>query len=292
MSTILLTGATGTIGSALVPLLARGVAVRALARNPERAQHLTAAGVDVRRWDSGDPTSLSAAMAGVDAVFLACGNVPEQVGTECAVIDAAAAAGVSRIVKLSARGADPTARVAFWRWHATIEEHLHASGVPAVVLRPGFLMTNLLAAADQVRHQRMIFAPAGQARIAMIHPADVAAVAARVLTRSGHDGRAYVLTGPGAIGYSDVAAALSRSIGTPVDYVNVPAPAALSAMTDAGVPAFAAEQIVTVFEALRSGAQTDITDTVPMLTGRAARPITAFADEYAAAFGVHQPAVV
>ena len=81
---------------------------------------------------------------------------------ECAVIDAAAEAGVRRIVKLSARGAAVGAPVAYWHWHGLIERHLQTCGVPALLLRPGFLMTNLLGAAEHVRQQGMLFAPAGQ----------------------------------------------------------------------------------------------------------------------------------
>ena len=144
------------------------------------------------------------------------------------MIDAAAAAGVRRIVKLSARGAAIGAPVAYWHWHGLIEQHLQASGVPAVLLQPGFLMTNLLGAAEQVRQQGMLFAPAGGARIAMIDPADVAAAAAVALTTDGHDGSTYVLTGPEAITYTQVAADLSAATGRPVGFVDIPPEAAVS----------------------------------------------------------------
>jgi uncharacterized protein YbjT (DUF2867 family) len=210
-NTILVTGTTGNVGSALVDLLqARDVHIRSLPREPRPA----------------DRATLATATDGVDAVFLACGNVPEQVDFECAVIDQAAEAGVRRIVKLSARGADPDAAVAYWRWHAQIEQHLRASGVPSVMLQPSFYMTNLLAAAEHVRHQGMLFAPAGNAGITMVHPADVAAVAAVTLTTDGHDGATYVLTGPEAVTYDQVAADLSAAIGRPVGYADIPPAAA------------------------------------------------------------------
>ena len=172
-TTILVTGATGNVGSILVDLLqARDVHLRTLPRRPRPM----------------DRATLATVTDGVDAVFLACGNVPEQVDFECAVIDQAAQAGVRRIVKLSARGADPAASPAYWRWHAQIEQHLRASGIPAVVLQPSFLMSNLFAATEHVREQGMLFAPAADARISMIHPGDVAAVAAVALTTDGHDG--------------------------------------------------------------------------------------------------------
>ena len=88
MTTILVTGATGTVGSSLIPLLrGRGVDVRALVRDPDRAQRISAAGAQIVHGDFRNPASLRAAFDGVDAVFLAYGNVPEQVEYECAVID-------------------------------------------------------------------------------------------------------------------------------------------------------------------------------------------------------------
>ena len=291
MSTILVTAATGNVGSALVPLLqGLGADVRALVRDPARAERLT--GVDVAVGDFADPTSLHTALDGVDAVFLACGNVPDQVEHECAVIDAAARAGVRRIVKLSARGAELGAPVAYWHWHALVERRLQASGVPAVTLRPGFLMSNLLGAADQVRHARMLFAPAADARIAMVDPADVAAVAAVTLTTDGHDGVTYELTGPAALGYQEVARDLAAVTGRDVGYVDIPPAAARSAMVEAGLPPFAADQVVAVFAELRAGVQARTTDAVPALTGRPARPFAAFARDHADAFRAHEPAPV
>ena len=288
-TTILVTGATGTIGSTLIPLLtARGATVRALVRDPGRTP-ISDRRVQTAVGDFADPATLRAAVESVDAVFLACGNVPEQVAYECAVIDAAAQAGVRRIVKLSARGAAIGAPVAYWHWHGLIEQYLQASTVPAVMLQPGFLMTNLLGAAEHVRHQGMMFAPASTARIAMIDPADVAAVAAVTLTTDGHDGGRYVLTGPDAISYTQVAAHLSAAIGRPVGFVDTPPEAAVSGLIDAGLPPFVAEQVVTVFGELRRGVQATTTGTVNALTGRAARPFAAFARQYADAFRSEQP---
>ena len=178
MTTILVTGATGTVGSILVGLLqTRGFDVRVLARDIDGARGRFGPEIHAVRGDFGDSMSLGAALEGVEAVFLACGNVPEQVAYETALIDEARRAGVGRLVKLSARGAAPDAEVAYWRWHAHLEATLRDSHIPSVILQPSFLMTNLLAAAEPIRQQGMMFAPAGTAPIAMIHPADVAAVA-------------------------------------------------------------------------------------------------------------------
>lgn len=190
MTRILVTGATGIVGSRVSAALANtDHDVRTLVRDPAAAAALLPDGIRPVRGDYADPASLDAALDGVDAVFLACGNLPQQVEFEIRMVDRAAAAGVRRIVKLSARGADLASPVAFWDWHAQIENHLAASGVPSVVLRPGFLMTNLMASADAVREHGLLVAPAGTARIAMVDPRDVTAVAAtrspRTATRGG-----------------------------------------------------------------------------------------------------------
>ena len=86
--------------------------------------------------------------------------------------------------------------MAFWDAHGRIERHLKASGLPAVILQPSTYMTNVLASAEAMKHTGKLFAPADGARIAIIEPRDVGAVAAAVLTEDGHEGRTYVLTGP------------------------------------------------------------------------------------------------
>ena len=227
---------------------------------------------------------------GVRAVFLACANVPEQVEFETSVIDAAARSGVRRIVKLSARGALRGSPVAFWDWHAVIEQHLADSGIPATVLRPSFLMTNLLAGADQVRHQGVLVAPAGEALVAMIDPADVAAVAAVALTDEGDDESSVLtLTGPEAVGWDDVARELSGATGRQIAFVDVPPEAALAAMVANGVPEFAATQIVNVFDALRAGSQEGTTGAVAGMTWQPGRTLGEFVRAHAGAFGRLDP---
>src|SRR5262249_62420941 len=172
---------------------------------------------------------------GADALLLSCADDPRRVGWETAAIDAAVAAGVRRIVKLSAMAAEPGSPVAFWDWHGQVERHLQASGAGWVILRASWYMTNLLAAAPQVAAEGRLYAPAGEARIAMIDPRDVGAAAAAVLSDSGHEaglgheGHTYLLTGPRAITYADAAAELSAATTSTVELVGVPAHAARQA---------------------------------------------------------------
>jgi uncharacterized protein YbjT (DUF2867 family) len=285
MARMLVTGATGNVGARVVhELQDHGLSVRAFVRDPGKARVMLGGDVEVAAGDFSDAASVRRALEGVDAVFLACANDPRQVEHETGVIDAAAGAGVGRIVKLSALGAGAGSPVAFWDWHGRIEDHLRASGVPFVVLRPAFSMTNLLGSAEGVRHEGTLFAPAEGARVAMIDPSDVAETAAIALTTDGHEGRTYVLTGSEAIAFERVAEKLTAATGRHVRFVAMPDDAARQAFVEAGTPEFVAGQIVAVFEVLRQGAQERTTDAVRALTGREPRTFAQFARDHASHF--------
>ncbi len=286
MQKILVTGATGNVGSRVVQeLRGCGVPVRAFVRDTDKAAAMLGDDIELVVGDFGDAGSIQRALEGVDGIFLACSNQPHQVQYETRVIDAAKQMGVRRIVKLSARGAEQGSPVAFWDWHARIEDHLHASGVPFVILRPSFSMANLLASAGTVQYTHKLFVPVGDAKVSMIHPHDVAAVASAALIEGGHEGETYTLTGPEAITFDGVAGHLSEAIGIEIEYLNVPDEAALQGMVEQGLPGFLAAHIVTVFGILRGGAQERTTDTVRILTGREPRSFAGFAREYAPLFG-------
>jgi uncharacterized protein YbjT (DUF2867 family) len=289
MKKMLVTGATGNVGSLVVrELQGRGISVRAFVRDPDKAAAMLDDGVELVFGDFSNPESVRRALEGVEGVFLACANDPRQVEYETGVIDAARQAGVMRIVKLSALGAEIGSPIAFWDWHGRIEEHLRASGVRFVVLRPTFNMTNLIGSAEAVRHTGSLFAPADGARVAMIDPRDIAAVAAIALAEDTHDGKTCTLTGPEAITFERVTEELSAVAGRRVEFVAVPDEAARQGMIEQGMPEFVAGQIVAVFGFLRRGAQDRTTDTVRALTGCEPRGFAEFARDRAGLFGHFQ----
>jgi uncharacterized protein YbjT (DUF2867 family) len=282
---IVVTGATGNAGSEVVrALTARGGRVRAFVRDPGKARHQLGENVELAVGDFADPSSVRAALEGADALLLSCADDPRRVGWEMAAIDAAVAAGVRRVVKLSGAMAEPGSPVAFWDWHGQVEQHLRSSGTGWVILRSGWYMSNLLAAASGVAAEGRLYAPAGEARIAMIDPRDVGAAAAAVLSSPGHEGQTYLLTGPRAITYTEVAAALSAATASRVEYVDIPGDAARQAMINDGMPGFVAEQIVTMFGSLRQGVAAQVSPAVEMLTGRAPRDFASFAVDHASRF--------
>jgi len=286
MTKVLVTGATGNVGSRVVRQLRdTGEPVRAFVRDEKRAAAMLGDGVEIAPGDFSDARSVRRALVGADAVFHACASDPRQVAYETGLIDAAAEAGVGRIVKLSALGAEVGSPLAFWDWHGKIEAHLRASGVPAVELRPASFMTNLLGTAEQVRREGALFAPAGRARISMIDPEDVAAAAAIALVAEGNEGEAFALTGPEPVSYDRVAEELSAATGRHVRYVAVPDEAARQGLVGSGVPDFVAEQLVLLFGMLRRGVQARTTGAVRALTGRDPRTLARFLRENAGPFG-------
>jgi len=289
--TVLVTGATGNVGAHVVrELVERGAPVRAFVRDPELAAERLGGDVELAAGDFADAASIRRALDGVDRVFLSSADGPDKVAHEAAVVDACAAARVELVVKASTQGADPASQLPPFAWNGRSEDELRRSGVPATILHSGFYMTNLLAAADQVRGEGRLLAPAGDGRIAMIAPRDVGAVGALVLTTDGHAGATYRLTGPEAIGYVRVAEELSHVTGARVEYVDVPEEAARQGMVAAGTPDWLVRHLIGAFRLIRAGALARTTATVRELTGRVPQGFEDFAREHATAFGAAVPA--
>ena len=174
---------------------------------------------------------------------------------ETVFIDAIAAAGHRPyIVKVAADGfQDPGCEVRFMRSHRQVAAHLDALGLPVTYLAPSLYMENLLAAADTIRKEATIAAPAGRGRVGFVAARDVAAVAARVLTSPDHDGAMYVVTGPEALGYADVAARISAVFARQVYYEHQSAKRARELMLASGMGHWEADGELELFEWVHDG---------------------------------------
>ena len=289
--TVLVTGATGNVGRVVVhDLLRSGHDVRALTRDADRARQLLGGEVDVVAADLADRPRVDRALAGVDRVFLATGNNPGQVAAECTVVDAAAAAPVDRLVKLSGPAPHPDSPLVFDQWHARVEAHLTASGLSAAVLRPASYMTNLLAFAGAAATAGVLPAPTAGARVAFVDPGDVGSVAAALLVADRLPGnRTLRVTGPAAVTYDEVATAMTAVLGREVRFVPVTDDAARAAMADAGLPEPLVEAFLVVYRMQREGSLAEVADTVPAVLGRPARGIEDFLDEHRGALGAPAP---
>ena len=230
-STILVTGATGTIGSEVVKALSAkpGVTVRVAVRSAAKAEKLLAANVIPVDFDYDKPDTIAAAVKGADRVFLLTPFTENQVELGKLLIDASRAAGVKHIVKLSAIGAEIEPGIQLGRWHRATEKLIEASGISYTFLRPANFMDNFIHYYPPAGDGN-IYLPLGTGAASYIASSDVAAVAAAVLTEEGHHGKAYDLTGPAALTTAEAASAIGAASGREVRYVDVPEAAASKAM--------------------------------------------------------------
>ena len=283
---ILVTGATGKVGSQLIEqLTAAGQPVRALVRDPEKAARMLPAEVELARGDLDDVGSIRAALEEVDRLFLLSPPVQNMVELERNVIDAAAD-NVQHIVKLSAIGADdPAGKSFFPHQHGLAEAAVRDAALPFTFLRPNFFMQNLLGSAAQIKSQGAIFQPGGSQSASHIDITDIAAAAAAVLRDPArHVNQAYTLTGPQSLTFDQIADILSRVIGKPVKYIDVPRDAAKKAMIASGVPEWQAEGISQLMDDYRAGKMSAVTNHVERITGRKPRTFEEFATRNSAAF--------
>lgn len=215
MDTVLVTGATGMVGSRVMDELTdRDVTVRAATRNPADEQFQ--GDVEPVAFDFEKPETWGAAFDGVDAMFLVRPPAISRVGDSILpAIDAAGRVGVERIVLLSVLGAEKNPLLP----HRQIEKHLRDSDVTWTFLRASFFMENLLEGhRREVIEQGEIVAPAGDGATSFVAADDVVAVATAALTESGHEYHAYDVTGPEALTYHDVAHTLSDALDRTVTY--------------------------------------------------------------------------
>lgn len=282
---ILLTGATGTIGSELVKLLApERDRLRVMSRDPERAAAITEMGIEVVLGDLDDPASLGAAFSGIDKLFLLTSPAPQQVQQHSNAIEAAQRAGVGYIVRVSVIGAGIDAPFQLGRWHGETDRALADSGVAYTILQPHSFMQNLLASAPLIATTGELYANGGNGKFAAVDARDVAAVASNLLLHPGREGKTYTVTGPEPISYRDMATDLSKVLGRPVRYVDLPAEQMQAGMVAAGLPEWLAQDLVALNEMFGAGRAAHVSTAVPDITGRAARPFTQFARDYADAF--------
>lgn len=283
---ILVTGATGNVGGALIrQLCSSGAPVRALVRSSERGDTLRGYDCEIAIGSYEDPTSMRAALRDVERVFLVAPAGEGMADLEITALEAVRAAQPDvHVVLLAASGVDGSGGGRFLDEHRRAVQHLRDSGLTGTVLAPGTFMQNLLSQAGSVQEHGVLAVPAGDAAISHVDVRDVAAVAAHVLTSDGHDGATYTVTGPEALTYAEVAAQLSEVLGREVSYVDAPPQDARAAMVGAGLPAWLADGLLELNEAHRAGHSAAVTDEVEKATGRPARPLRQFLTEHAAAF--------
>ena len=275
---ILLTGATGNVGRPLTRLLVdASVPFKVFARDLERARSTLGLSVEVVQGNLADPSSLDAALGGIEVLFLLNGDP----ALEEAAIDTAARSGVRRVVKQSALAdrLDPPP------FHRRVEERLERSSLGWTHLRPNAFMQTLLGYLPRlISDDGILPMPAGEGRVGWVDARDIAAVAFHALTENNHESRAYAVTGPEALSMADVAGVISEATGRSVRYEDIPTEVAREKLLAAGLPSSFADFLVGFCTAVRAGAHDVVTSDVAEVSGRPPRSFDGFCRENVSAF--------
>ena len=281
---ILVTGASGNVGGAVLPELLRSSAsVRSMYRSTGDAAKAPA-GTNPVIADFADRVSLESALDGVDRVYLVCSPIPQLVELESNMVDACRVHGIRYLVLNSALGAD-TYDKSFPKWHHAVEEHLRASGIPATILRLESFMQNIPAFfASTINSQGAFYAAMGEAPVGFVDVRDIGAVVAKILTSDGHAGKTYTLTGPELLNYSQVAAKLSQVLGRPVRYVAITQEQLRPSLRDMGMPPWQVEALADLQAYYADGTGGKVTSDVRDVLGREPVRMDQFLRDYASAF--------
>lgn len=278
---VLVTGATGNVGSAVVASLrAAGLPLRAAGQSPERVRavlgDVDAVALDLRRREG-----FAAAVRGARGLFLLRPPAIADVRTSLLpLVDEARAAGVRHVVFLSVAGAGTNRLIP----HHTVEQHLQAGPRGWTLLRPGFFAQNLGDAyRDDVRHDGRLYVPAGRGRVAFVDVRDVGDLAAAIfLDPAAHDGQAYTLTGPEAVTFAEAAALLSEALGRPIRYQPASVLGYARHLRRRGMPLAQIAVQAVLHVGLRFGQAARVDATLARLLGRAPRTLRAYIQDHAA----------
>lgn len=285
--TVLVTGATGNVGSQTVELLlAAGVPVRAAASSVEAVRSRFGDRVEAVALDFTDPTTWEQAYSGVRRMFLLrpphLGRPKKQMLPS---LEVAKAAGVEHVVLLSLQGAEHNKVVP----HHALEVWLRESGLSWTFVRAAFFMQNLTTThLTDVRDRDTIMVPAGDGATAFVDVHDVAAVAAAaLLTPEQHRNTAWTPTGPQALTYAEVAETLTGVLGRPISY---PRPGlvryARHARNVLGMPWGMVAVTSAIYTIARLGRAGGLTDDVSVVTGHDPVSFGEFAEREAARWDV------
>jgi uncharacterized protein YbjT (DUF2867 family) len=279
--TVLVTGATGNVGSCLTPLLASrsDCAVRAMTRDPDKQSDKVAPNVRFVAGAYEDDDSLQAAMRGVDSVILMAPPGPDCVRQNRAVISAAKQSGVKKVVRISAIKAAEDGRTENTRLHGQCDILLQDSGLTYVILRPNYFMQNIFMSIDSLKADSCFYAGMGDGKLAMIDIRDVADCAIAATVSNEFDDGIFEISGPASISFKDVSDALSEVVGRQITYIPVSPDDVKTSLLQMGFGDWMANLLREYSAAYGDGWGDLVTDNVIRLAGHPARSFRDFAAE-------------
>lgn len=266
---VIVTGAGGTVGSEVVrQLQSAKVPFRAAHFSRNKAEASRAAGIDAVTIDYTRPETLIAAFRGMDKLFLLAPGAPNQTDMELNAVDAAKTAGVKHIVKQSVWKADEEGYF-FAKIHRASEKAIESSGIAWTFLRPNGFMQNIENyMSDTIKANGEFYSAVGNTEMSHIDARDIAAVAVQVLTGAGHEGKAYLLSGPEALSYNDMANELTRVLKRPVRHVSLSPADLKQGMLSMNIPGNYADWLVDLDRYYGEGHAGLVTDGVRTIIGR------------------------
>jgi uncharacterized protein YbjT (DUF2867 family) len=271
---ILVVGATGHVGREVAKKLkAGGHRLRVMTRDPARAAGLAVASEEVVTGDLRDPGSLSAAVAGVEKAYYATPDPDDNVAMLENFLAAAKQAGVGHVVRLSARSADINSKDDLARRHGLAEQVLERSGLAWTHIRPSWFMQMMFEYAPG-GHMEL---PGGEGRIGWIDTRDIADMAVAALTEPGHEGKCYIISGPEALGYGDLAQMMSEATGRDFVYVDMTPDDYRKHALARGDEAWYVDLVLQLYANIRAGRYAHLSDEFEKVMGRPATTFAQFA---------------
>ena len=273
MTRILITGATGQVGSKTIDFLssAPDVEIVAAVRSPEKAAAFSARNIATVLLDFDDESTHLPALQAVDRLFLVTGYTVDMLRQSKTLLDSAKKAGVQHVVHLGACGRDDTT-VAHWAWHQLVERYIEWCGFSFTHLRPETFMQNMLSyGGRKTIHEGVIHAYVQHARLSWVDIDDVARLAAIALAHpEKHGGQTYRL-GYDAVTFNELAALMTKIVGQPFRYEPLPPEVFLEAMQSAGAEMAYMHCVYEHWKRYAAGTipgADDTFDNFPTLTGR------------------------
>ena len=280
-NTILVTGATGNVGSTLVPLLAAlpDCLVRAMTRDPGKHADTFPSSVQPVAGSFEDASSLSAAMQGADTVVLMAPPGPDSVQQNRAVIHAAKECGARKIVRVSAIKAAENGKTEGTRLHGVCDTLLQDSGLTHTILRPNYFMQNILMSLESINADDCFYAGMGDGRLAMIDIRDVADSVVATIKTGQFDGQVLEISGPESISFGDMATVLSELTGRPISYIAISPDDVKASLLQIGFTEWMGNLLKEYSQAYSEGWGDLVTDNVERLTGHRPRSFRQYALE-------------
>lgn len=277
---ILVTGATGNVGSELIKqLVAQDVPIKAAVRNLEKAGSMGWKNVERVFFDYTKPETFEAAFADVERVFVVPPPItPRQHEVLIPMLDAAKQAGIRHIVNLSTMSVEHDETLPL----RLAEKYLEESGMTYTLLRPNWFMQNCNGfLLGSINGQGGIYVPAADAKTSFIDIRDIAAVAVAALTTEAYDNRTYTLTGGKALDRYEMAEILSAVSGKDLHYVPMSDDDMRAALKSAGLPDENSEMLIRLYQFVRQGWTAPVSPDVANVLGREPITFEQYAQDYA-----------